>query len=49
VTHWSIAEVEEEKATLSRPDVSPTIVVERFDQILGEFKLELSNEEADVR
>jgi FMN phosphatase YigB (HAD superfamily) len=49
VTHWSVGEVEEEKAVLAKLEVSPTIVVDRFDQILGEFGLELSNEETHFR
>jgi FMN phosphatase YigB (HAD superfamily) len=48
VTHWSRAEVDEEKAVLSGLEVTPTIVVGRFDQILREFDLELSNEEAET-
>lgn len=39
VTHWSKEEVEEEKEILSRLTVSPTIVVERFDQVLRLFEL----------
>ncbi len=40
VTHWSREEVEEEKAMLSGLTVSPTVVVERFDQVLRQFELE---------
>jgi phosphoglycolate phosphatase-like HAD superfamily hydrolase len=44
VTHWSREEVEEEKAMLSGLTVSPTVVVERFDQLLSQFELGLSDE-----
>jgi phosphoglycolate phosphatase len=44
VTHWSKEEVEEERAMLAAVKVSPSVVIERFDQILREFELELSDE-----
>src|SRR5208282_5178818 len=39
VTHWTREEVEEEKAMLAGVKVSPTVVIERFDQILSQFDL----------
>jgi phosphoglycolate phosphatase len=49
VTHWSRAEVEDEKAVLSGLIVSPTVVVRRFDQVLRQFELEISNDMHEVQ
>jgi phosphoglycolate phosphatase-like HAD superfamily hydrolase len=44
VTHWTFDEVQEEMAMLAGVKVSPTIVIESFDQILRQFELELGDE-----
>jgi phosphoglycolate phosphatase-like HAD superfamily hydrolase len=48
VTHWSREEVEEERVMLAGVTVTPTVIVESFDQILSQFELEPSNEGVGV-